>query len=744
MVFLVALSSLPRGASAASPLVYWKFDDGSGSTAADSSGNGYTATLRNMSTTGNATSGWQSPSNCKSGSCLRFDGVNDYISAASIPLNITAGNYNTVSFWMYWNGKTNQIPINIGNTYDFWIEAASCMGFNTGAGDSYGMTDLSAINTKWAYVTLVFFNGNYTGNNKIYINGVDQPLAQCDGTSHSGTAGSTVYMGRLGASYYFNGTIDEVKIYNSVLSAAEVLADYQSMSTTTTTIVTTTTTTTLPSGTIAYWKLDDGSGYATAADSSGSGNTGTLTNMNIAGNSTSGWATGANCKSGSCLRFDGVNDYMDCGKSAILNLSSGAFTIAFWVNGGFNSEVYTAIMDKSNSSDWTGGTAAKLGFWLAYTGLGDSAPGNNLVFDISDGRDTGYDSISLGDMRNTGWTYVAITVDDGAATSPQIKGYKNGALVTSTTRTRTSSINTATNLNIGQWRAYSRNFNGTLDEVKIFGRALTAAEVLADYQSIPTTTTTTTSTTTTTTIAPSTTTTTMPQAMRFTSFSFLTKTNQLNVNWVTEYSGGISVSVKCTLNDAQNCNPFPYTGPAGGGGCTINAPAYNTAPASGGSRTVANKLNCTAYDTAQPSTKYENIINFYPRSLEVSVPSTMNPTLGEQENLLITIKNNGTLTDTYSVSVTPTNPNLVMVTDGSQTTESLNNNDVQQIYAKLTLLVSRQSTTVNVVVSSVSQPSIQFSVPVSVRGTDKSLPEFDAYGLVQLVLLAAVLASFLF
>jgi len=236
----------------------------------------------------------------------------------------------------------------------------------------------------------------------------------------------------------------------------------------------------------------------------------------------------------------------------------------------------------------------------------------------------------------------------------------------------------------------------------------------------------------------------------FVSFSFSTTANQLNVNWITEYSGNTSVSVECKLNGVQNCSyttPFQYPGAPRGGSCTIIYPNYTTTPdPSGLPRTVANQLACTAYNTSNPSINTTKSVSFYPRAIEVSVPASMNPTVGDTQNLLITVKNNGTLTDNYTVSVISTgpNPNLLVVTGGAQSTQSLDTNDVQQFYVGLTLLVSGKSTTANATVRSKSQPTIQFSMLVSVKGTDKSLPEFDAFGVLQIIAMAALFASFLF
>jgi hypothetical protein len=163
------------------------------------------------------------------GSALSFDGANDYVEVDNVPVNTSIGAYNTVAFWMYWNGGTVQIPFNFGNPYyDLFIQSSTCMGFNTGNGDAYGINPTSLIN-KWAFVTLVFYNGAYTGNNKIYINDTEQaPLSQCYGNAQSGNSASTVYIGRWVPSnpqYFFNGTIDEVRIWNRMLSSTEIQAE---------------------------------------------------------------------------------------------------------------------------------------------------------------------------------------------------------------------------------------------------------------------------------------------------------------------------------------------------------------------------------------------------------------------------------------------------------------------------------------------------------------------------------------
>jgi hypothetical protein len=77
------------------------------------------------------------------------------------------------------------------------------------------------------------------------------------------------------------------------------------------------------SGLVAYWKFDEGSG-STAFDTSGYGNTGTLS-----GGPT--WITDqTQCKIDSCLSFDGVDDSVGIGQPSILDLTQ-QITIEAWV-----------------------------------------------------------------------------------------------------------------------------------------------------------------------------------------------------------------------------------------------------------------------------------------------------------------------------------------------------------------------------------------------------------------------------
>lgn len=74
------------------------------------------------------------------------------------------------------------------------------------------------------------------------------------------------------------------------------------------------------------------------------------------------------------------------------------------------------------------------------------------------------------------WTHLAFTYDGATE-----KLYVNGALVTS--RAQTGAISTSNGvLHIGGDSVWGEHFQGLIDEVRIYNRALTASEILADLQ----------------------------------------------------------------------------------------------------------------------------------------------------------------------------------------------------------------------------------------------------------------------
>ncbi len=145
----------------------------------------------------------------------------------SLPVDTSASAKTSVSFWMYWDGANNVMPIG-WNRHNLWFRDGA-FGFNTWANDIYGISS-SGLANGWHHVVAVFTNGNVT-NNALYIDGVKQTLSQKRGSPNNANAYVQSTLQVSGAtnstSYRFSGgSIDEVKVYNGEVSQSEVSTDF--------------------------------------------------------------------------------------------------------------------------------------------------------------------------------------------------------------------------------------------------------------------------------------------------------------------------------------------------------------------------------------------------------------------------------------------------------------------------------------------------------------------------------------
>lgn len=192
-----------------------------------------------------------------------------------------------------------------------------------------------------------------------------------------------------------------------------------------------------------YWKFDEGSG-STVSDASGNNNTGTLY-----GNTS--WVNG---KTGKGLYFDGSGDYVQIGDSVSLSPTS-QLSIVSWVytTGNFN---YWTIVGKNE----------------AYQNqLWDT---NGIENSIYYG---GWTQKQTGAVLTPGaWNQVVITFDGSTQ-----RTYANGNLIQAWSLTA-GITDSANPVYIGSWLGASEFFLGIIDEVSVWKKALTTAEVSSLYQ----------------------------------------------------------------------------------------------------------------------------------------------------------------------------------------------------------------------------------------------------------------------
>jgi hypothetical protein len=226
VVSAVAASALAGASSSQSAVPvaglvgYWAFDEGSGSTAADGSGNGHTGSL-------NYGASWASGGNCKLGNCLSFDGNDDYVRIPDHSQLRITGDL-TITAWIKPNkpGSTQSI---VSKRYEYElgpISATSPYPLNWSHKNSSGTLIQGPLTSssqtgQWQHVALVRSGNQITG----YTNATPTPSS-----TYSSPPSSSSYplnIGRNpGSNQRFNGHIDEVRIYNRALTPTEIQAVY--------------------------------------------------------------------------------------------------------------------------------------------------------------------------------------------------------------------------------------------------------------------------------------------------------------------------------------------------------------------------------------------------------------------------------------------------------------------------------------------------------------------------------------
>src|SRR5205809_7484632 len=199
-------------------------------------------------------------------------------------------------------------------------------------------------------------------------------------------------------------------------------------------------------GLVAAYSFNEGSG-TTVADVSGNNNTGTLSGAT--------WTTAG--RYGNALVFNGTNASVTVPNAASLGLAPG-MTLEAWVYPTATPTGWRAVIDKNvdgyylmASSD-QGNRPAVGGTWTA---------GNQNTFGPSG-------------LPANAWTHLAATFD-GAT----VRLYMNGVQVASRAQTTLLTTSTGT-LQIGANSYAGENFAGRIDEVRIYNRALTTAEIQTD------------------------------------------------------------------------------------------------------------------------------------------------------------------------------------------------------------------------------------------------------------------------
>lgn len=190
--------------------------------------------------------------------------------------------------------------------------------------------------------------------------------------------------------------------------------------------------------------------------------------------------------SGGSLNFDGKDDFIDGGiPSELNNFGTGAMSVAAWVyiNGAANSWG-SAIVEKS-AGDFSGGATQKTGFYLAVPWEKVTSQ-SDVNFCTGNGPSYSCMLTTIASTSLVGkWHHIVATMDDQALAYPKMKLYIDGELRDVKARTVTGSMDATTSkLYIGKWNYAQRFFNGSIDDVRIYNKAINPQEVKALFNRV--------------------------------------------------------------------------------------------------------------------------------------------------------------------------------------------------------------------------------------------------------------------
>jgi hypothetical protein len=202
-----------------------------------------------------------------------------------------------------------------------------------------------------------------------------------------------------------------------------------------------------PTGLVASYNFDAGTG-TTLADTSGTGNNGTITGAT--------WSTAG--KTGGALSFNGTSNYVQVADSNSLDVTT-AMTLETWVFPTALGTAWRTVLFKTTA----GGMVYSM-----YANQDTTRP----IGQVNIGGERS--AVGTAALPLNAWSHLATTYD-GAA----VKLYVNGTLVATTATT--GNIPTSTGvLRMGGNAIWGEWFAGLMDDVRIYNRALTQAQIQTD------------------------------------------------------------------------------------------------------------------------------------------------------------------------------------------------------------------------------------------------------------------------
>lgn len=464
------IQAAPENSLSQGILGYWKFDEGAGTgSVSDASGNATALTMYSFANT-DWTTGKVGPFS------LNFDGVSKRLAASDPPiLDFDASKSFTLTGWFYRNSLSATHTIlakrnGTANTDDGYIlsinGATDQLIFEASDNadtDEYQIASASLFNVPgWNHFAIVWDDDSPL-ETTMYTNGQKEAASKTGTLSSIGNLSNALAF-TIGAESDggnpFDGRLDDIRVYGYPLSTEEIGTLFRTGAPAEP----------VDTQVIGHWTFDGPDIQGTRAlDRSKNSLQGTLTNG----------PQPAIGRLGQALRFDGVDDFVSLGDTPLFTLDpSKNYTWSMWIRGSdysgtFQNILWSQVQDTNNAllvsarsiSGHPDFGSVTDGLFVTWTNAGSICSGEATT-----------DSV----LEKNAWTHIVLqyegTLPAGARFSIWVNSVDRSKN-TNASHCSPGSINPTVTALGNNGTLPSQGFEGSLDDIRLYDRLLTAEEI---------------------------------------------------------------------------------------------------------------------------------------------------------------------------------------------------------------------------------------------------------------------------
>ncbi|HEU5004920.1 MAG TPA: LamG domain-containing protein [Candidatus Saccharimonadales bacterium] len=384
-----------------------------------------------------------------------FDGASSYLQVNGVkftfPMSVSlwfkANTTNTLGHMIYAGENTNGDGFGGQNECHLSQSNTNLQFYcQTGGTVNFSQSTPVITNNNWHHVVVVLDT-----TTKIYVDGAQKISTAVTGTPNFSNYANWIYFGRpMASSRYFNGSLDDIRIYNRDLSASEVSSLYNTYDSQIPLYSATSSggSINLSSGLISEWDFNGNARDATPYGNNGTVNGATLT-------------ADRKGRANSAYQLGDSGAWIGVGSPSIYSNLPAGFTYNIWLMR-TTSSIYhwPEIMGSSNTHTY---------FGIRSQNFGDSI---GLEYGTTPYAGSTFASTSGQTLPVNQWHMFTVTYD-GAT----LRSYWDSALKSTTT--------VALNPSFGglNFTGATNAWNGSIDDARVWNRALSQVEV-ADLYSI--------------------------------------------------------------------------------------------------------------------------------------------------------------------------------------------------------------------------------------------------------------------